>query len=409
MKNTEKLKGIVFINLPKSLEKEIDGFKLDSSIALPIQLEDGKTEIEQNDITIERIVAGMIKIVAWDPSNTHFEYYRDFVLAAQKDAINQLNLAAIAKQKAEDFEFSEELFIAVNHLAPQPASYINLAIHYSTQATKTKDISQTQYDYFQQKAFDTLNEGLENFKDNPDLLCEIGYFHVYQNNIEAARDNLEKFVELASDDDKRKDQVKKILSDISEKIKDDAKLLEAYDQINLCNEDKAIEILDDFLKDNPDVWNAHFFKGWALRRQEKFAEAKPCFLEAMKLGECNSEIYNELAICALEEGQRELALFYLDTAIDLEPENLTLLTNYALLNLEDKNYDKARYLLEKSRLIDENDPLVIHLVKKYCEETGDTLSDPINEEVVEDMPTSEDHDHEHDHQHDENCSHSQED
>ncbi len=394
MSKTEKLEGIVFINLPKSLEKAVDGFPLDSSIPLPIQLPEGKTAIEQSYITIERIVAGMIKIIAWQSDNKHFEYYRNFVLAAQSDAVNQLNLAAIAKQKAEDFTFSEELFIAVNNLAPQPASFINLATHYSTRAVKAQERDdETEYDLYQQKSLNTLNEGLKVFENNPDLLCEIGFFHVYQNNIEAAREKFEAYMKKADKDDERKEQVTKILKDIDEKIHDETQLLEAYDQINLYNEEKAIEILDEFLKENPDVWNAHFFKGWALRRIQRYEEAKPCFLEALKLGECNSEIYNELAICALEEDQRELALFYLDTAIDLEPDSITLLTNYALLNLEDKNYDKARYLLEKARNVDEEDPLVVHLIKKYSEETGEDLSDPVNEEVVEDVvATQESHD-----------------
>lgn len=394
MSKTEKLEGIVFINLPKSLEKAVDGFPLDSSIPLPIQLPEGKTDIEQSYITIERIVAGMIKIIAWQSDNKHFEYYRNFVLAAQSDAVNQLNLAAIAKQKAEDFTFSEELFIAVNNLAPQPASFINLATHYSTRAVKAQERDdETEYDLYQQKALNTLNDGLKVFENNPDLLCEVGFFHVYQNNIEAAREKFEAYMKKTDKNDERKEQVTKILKDIDEKIHDETQLLEAYDQINLYNEEKAIEILDEFLKENPDVWNAHFFKGWALRRIQRYEEAKPCFLEALKLGECNSEIYNELAICALEEDQRELALFYLDTAIDLEPDSITLLTNYALLNLEDKNYDKARYLLEKARNVDEEDPLVVHLIKKYSEETGEDLSDPVNEEVVEDVvATQESHD-----------------
>ncbi|MGD1821575.1 MAG: tetratricopeptide repeat protein [Pleomorphochaeta sp.] len=396
MNKNNKLEGIVYINLPSEFKKSINDFQLKPEIPIPFQLEEGVKEVNPNDISIERIVAAMIKIVAWDSKNQHIDYYRDFIQAAQEDAVNQLNIAAIAKEKAKDYEFSEELFIAVNNLAPQPSSFINLATHYSNQAAIRKEKSETEYDYYLQKAFGTLNEGLEKFEDNPDLLCEIGYFHVYQNNIEAAREFLEKYIKLASNDDERISQVKKLLSDINEKIDDDSKLLEAYDQINLSNEDKAIKLLDEFLEKNPDVWNAHFFKGWALRRQEKFAQAKPCFLEALKLGECNSEIYNELAICALEEGQRELALFYLDTAIDLEPENITLLTNYALLNLEDKNYDKARYLLEKARTVDEKDPLVIHLIEIYTKTTGEEIKQIINEEVVDDLKLKEDLKHQHD-------------
>ncbi len=402
MNKNNKLEGIVFINLPSSMSKKINDFIIDTNIPIPYQLNDNQTEVNPEEITIERIVAAMIKIVAWDESNDHFDYYRDFIQAAQSDAVNQLNLAAIAKEKAEEYDFSEELFLAVNNLAPQPSTFINLATHYSNQAVKRKDKEETQYDYFLQKAFSVLNDGLKKFEDNPDLLCEIGYFHVYQNNIEAAREYLEKYLEQADKKDERISQVQKLLTDINEKISDDSKLLEAYDQINLSNEDKAIELLDEFISKNPDVWNAHFFKGWALRRQEKYDLAKPCFLEALKLGECNSEIYNELAICALEEGQRELSLFYLDTAIDLDPDSITLLTNYALLNLEDKNYDKARYILEKARAVDENDPLVKHLIEVYSEATGEDLTKIVHEEVVDDLKLKEDinsHDHEHESDH----------
>jgi len=400
MNKKNKLEGIVFINLPSSMAKKINDFIIDTNIPIPYQLNDNQKEVNPEEITIERIVAAMIKIVAWDDSNEHFDYYRDFIQAAQNDAVNQLNIAAIAKEKAEDYEFSEELFLAVNNLAPQPSTFINLATHYSNQAVKRKDKEETEYDYYLQKAFSVLNDGLNKFENNPDLLCEIGYFHVYQNNIEAAREYLEKYLELADKKDERISQVQKLLQDINEKISDDSKLLEAYDQINLSNEDKAIKLLDEFISKNPDVWNAHFFKGWALRRQEKYDLAKPCFLEALKLGECNSEIYNELAICALEEGQRELSLFYLDTAIDLDPDSITLLTNYALLNLEDKNYDKARYILEKARAVDENDPLVIHLIEVYSEATGEDLTKIVNEEVVDDLKLKEDiNSHNHDHNH----------
>lgn len=401
MTKNSKLEGIVFINLPSSMAKTINDFVIDTNISIPYQLAEGETEVNPEDITIERIVAAMIKIVAWDENNEYFDYYRDFIQAAQTDAVNQLNIAAIAKEKAKDYEFSEELFLAVNNLAPQPSTFINLATHYSNQAVIRKDKEETEYDYYLQKAFSILNDGLKQFENNSDLLCEIGYFHVYQNNIEAAREYLERYLDVAEKDDERVQQVKKLLKDINEKINDDSKLLEAYDQINMSNEDKAIELLDEFISKNPEVWNAHFFKGWALRRQEKFDLAKPCFLEALKLGECNSEIYNELAICALEEGQRELSLFYLDTAIDLDPESITLLTNYALLNLEDKNYDKARYVLEKARAIDDKDPLVIHLIKAYSEATGEDLTKIVNEEVVDDLKLKEDineHDHNHDHE-----------
>ncbi len=387
MNLSNKTEGIVFINLPKDLEQTIGNFKVDPTIPIPLQLPENHDRMESEDVSIERIIAGMLKIIAWNPDHENFEYYRNFVLASQPESVEQLNIAAIAKEKKEDYDFSEELFLVVNHLAPQSASFINLATHYAKRATLAEDTEgkDALYDYFQQKTIDTLVEGLEKNQNDPDLLCEIAYFHIYQNNIDSARDYFEKFMENSQEDDQRRERVANVLKDINNKLTDDATLLQAYDEIQLCNEDKAIELLDKYLEGNNDVWNAHFLKGWALRRKLKFEAAKECFLECIKLGESNSEIYNELSICALEEGHKELSVFYLDSALDLEPENLKILTNLAFLKLEDEDYDKARYLLEKARVLDEKDPLVIHLSKAYCSATGETLEDPIIEEVVEDI------------------------
>ena len=388
MNLSNKTEGIVFINLPKDLEQTIGDFKVDPTIPIPLQLPENHTKMEANDVTVERIISGMLKIIAWVPEHEHFEYFRQFVIASQPESIEQLNLAAIAKEKVEDYGFSEELFLCVNHLAPQPASFINLATHYAKRATHAEDGEgkDTLYDLYQQKTIDILIKGLKSNPDNPDLLCEIGYFHIYQNNIDSARDYLEKYMENAEDEDKRKKQVGNVLKDINNKLTNDTALLQAYDEIQLCNEDKALELLHTYIENNPEVWNAYFFKGWALRRQFNYQGAKECFLECIKLGESNSEIYNELSICALEEGHKELAIFYLDSALDLEPQNLKLLTNLAYLKIEEKDYDKARHLLENARAIDINDPLVEHLSKAYCTATGETLSKtPIIEEAVEDI------------------------
>lgn len=387
MNLSKKTEGIVFISLPKDLEQTIGDFKVNPNIPIPLQLPENHNRMEAEDVSIERLIAGMLKIIAWNPEHEHFNYYRDFVLSSQPESVSQLNIAAIAKEKKEDYDFSEELFLAVNHLAPQSASYINLATHYAKRATlaEDKEGKDALYDYFQQKTIDTLLEGLEKNPNNADLLCEIGYFHIYQNNIDSARDYFEKFMEKASKDDQRRERIANVLKDINNKLTDDAHLLQAYDEIQLCNEDKAIELLDTYLEKNHDIWNAHFLKGWALRRKLKFEEAKESFLECIKLGESNSEIYNELSICALEEGHKELSIFYLDSALDLEPENLKILTNLAFLKIEEEDYDKARYLLEKARALDEQDPLVIHLSKAYCNATGETLDEPIIEEVVEDI------------------------
>jgi Flp pilus assembly protein TadD len=406
----DHLRGIVYITLPASMEQDIGNLHINPSIPLPVQLPDGQEEIGSDGITIEMIVAAMIKIVAWQPENKFYSYYKDFILAAQPDCVEELNIAAIAKEKGKNYDFSEELFLAVNHLLPQSTTYINLATHYSTRATAEKEAGNSEtFDLYQQKALDTLKEGTERFPENPDLLREIGYFHVYQNNIDTARDYLEKYLEFADEDDKQRKHVSHLLDDIHSKISNDTKLLQSYDEIQLCHEEKALELLNEYLKENPKLWNAHFLKGWALRRLERFDEARESFYTCLKLGQKNGEIYNELAICTLECGERELAKTYLNTAIDLDKGNIKLLSNLAYLCLKDKEYDMARKLLENARAVDQRDPVVIQLSKDYCSATGDRLSDPIIEEVVdnETLKEAEKHQEEHQGEDKDECVHQQ--
>ena len=83
-----------------------------------------------------------------------------------------------------------------------------------------------------------------------------------------------------------------------------------------------------------------------------------------------------------------MAEAYLETACDLDDENLTTTTNLALLYLEDENYDRAREFLEKARFLAKEDKLVSHLIKKYEEKTGEKIGALIHEELVKGNETS---------------------
>lgn len=376
------LKDLVYIHLPSSMERDIDDFHVDSSIEIPVQLPEGKTTIDTTtEISIEQIVAGMLKIIAYDAEHTHFSYYRDFVLAVQKDAVNELNLAAIAQEQKSNLDFAEELFLTVNHLSPQSATFINLATFYNKRAAL--DTSKgTSYDFYLQKSLDTLKEGIDVLGEDAPLLNELGFFHLYQGNVEIAKEYLDRFLEVAQIDEKRA-HVEKIMKDINSKLNNDKALMQAYDAIQMNNEEKALTLLETYLNTNPKVWNAWFLKGWSLRRLDQYAEAEKAFLACISLGETNSDIYNELAICSVETGKMELAKTYLNTAVDLDENNMTLLSNLAYLHLKDNELDEARKFLELARNIDQKDPVIIQLMADYEAATGEKLSSPVVQEFVD--------------------------
>ena len=378
--SNNSLQDLVYIRLPSSMKRDLGTFRIDPSIEIPVQLPDGKDSLETTEISMELLVAGMLKIIAFDPDHKNLPYYRDFVLAVQADAPKELNLAAISQEQKGNYDFAEELFLTVNHLAPLRETFINLATFYSKRASldTTKG---TSYDFYQQKSMETLREGVALFEDDEALLSELGFFHLYQGNVEIAKEYLDRFLEVAEEGEKRT-HVQKIMGDINNKLNNDKLLMQAYDQIQMGKEEEALVNLESYLEESPKVWNAWFLKGWALRRLQRFPEAEKAFLSCISLGESSSDIYNELAICALETDKKELAKNYLNTAVDLDEKNITLLSNLAYLHLQDEELDEAREFLELARAIDENDPVIVRLMSDYEAITGEKLSSPIIQQFV---------------------------
>ncbi len=381
---THPLDDIVFISLPPSMARKIGDFTIDPAREIPLQLPKGKKKLDADtQVTLEMIVSGMLRIICYQSDNPNFPYYQKFVLAAQPDMVEQLNLAAIAQEKAGHSEFAQELFLTVNHLSPQSATFINLATCYSQKAASDKEKG-TLYDMYAQKALDTLMEGVRMFPKDPDLLCETGYFHLYQGNTETAQNFFEQYLAVAPEGEKRS-KVEKVFSDINRKISNDASLMHAYDQIAMGEENEALATLKKWIEKNPKKWNGYFLKGWALRKLDRFDEAREAFLTCLQLGEKDGDIYNELSLCEFSMGNRALAKEYLEIAVDLDGNNLTYLSNLAYMQLEDGEYEEARRLLEKARAIDSEDPLIQELMKDYSAKTGDTLSEHATvEEVLDD-------------------------
>ena len=94
--SNSRLDEIRYISLPKSMERKIGDFQIRSDIQLPVQVV-GKQKITPENVTMEAIVAGMLTIIAYDPNNKYFDYYRAFVFAVQGNCVQELNTAAIAK------------------------------------------------------------------------------------------------------------------------------------------------------------------------------------------------------------------------------------------------------------------------------------------------------------------------
>ena len=377
MNTSDKL---IYVTLPSSFALDLGGFRLDPSIEVPFSVPEEREKMESGDYTVENLLSGLITSVAEDEQGENYPYYRNLVNAIDPEIVTKLNQAAIAKEQKGEYDFALLLFKAVYHLLPQSASCINLATLYSYMAVeKSKKGEDNRNDI--KKARETLEGGLTLFGEDEDLLYECAAFEAFMGNLEEAKEYMDRYFSVATEGEK-KEEMKKTYKEVCFKIDNSEKIEEAYDFLSLGEPDKALPAIESFITNNPKIWNGYFLKGWAERIKNEFGEAKKNFLKCIELGESNAEIYNELGLCELGEGNSELAELYLESAYDLDSENLTVLTNLAFLSLGRNDYDKAREYLEKARYLAKDDKLVDHLIKKYEKETGEKIGEIIHEEIV---------------------------
>ncbi len=375
------LDKITYITLPPSFMVDLGPLKMDPAIKLPFSIPENREKLEKEDYTVQNLMSGLITVVAFDEKNENIDYYKSLIPAIDRDIVDKLNTAAIAKEQKKDYEFALLLFKAVYNLRPDNESCINLATLYSYMAVDAASKGDDNKEYIK-NARDTLLSGIKKFGETEELLYELASFEAFMANLDEAKEYILRYLETAPEGE-RKEEIKKLYSEVSFKIDNKEKIEEAYDFLSMGESDRALPIIEGFIKENPKMWNGYFLKGWALRIKKEYEEAVKCFMKCLEMGISNAEIYNELSLCELSSGKRELAEIYLETAYDLDEENLTVITNLAYLMLEDGEFDRAREYLEKARYIASNDTIVDALIRKYEEKTGEKIGSLIHEEIVE--------------------------
>jgi len=332
---TDELENIIYISVPEELERSIGDFQIDPEIMLPVETVGGADKWDIQDLSWEQILAGMLKILAYEPDHDDVEYYREFVLTIRPDIIDELTETAIIKARNRDFDIAEEIFRALIGL--QPAAQrplINLALLYEERATalsQASDEEAAQEDI--ERAFEMYREIMEADEILPEAHLNAGHFYLRQRSYERARTHLQAYIEAGEDEEKQR-EARKIVAEIDSQNLLDTLFKEAYDFIRMGREEEGISRIRTFLDSNPGVWNGWFLLGWGLRRLSRYDEAAQAFEKALDTGPRQADTLNELAICMMELGNLDRARVLLTEALTGEPENAKIISNLGIVSLK---------------------------------------------------------------------------
>lgn len=366
-----RLRNIVFVRLPEDFARSIGGFKLDPSIALPVETGGDPERFRPGDLVLEALLAGMLRVLAYRPDHPDAEYYRSFVTTVKPAILPELSEAGILKSRNGDLDVAEEIFRALMGLYPdRPESYLNLASVYEKRAEEYGRLDNSGLEEeFTQRAFDLYRRLLAFEPPVPEAYYEAAYFHLKNRGYDRARELFETYATLGADEE-RVARAREIVRKLQAQGSLDTLFKEAYDFIRLGKEEEGIEKAREFLSAYPKVWNGWFLLGWGSRRLRRWAEGREAFEKAIDLGARDADTYNELAICLLELGEYKECRRCLEAALRLEPDNVKIVSNLGTLALKQGRRSEAERFFRTALELDPRDPLAKSLLESLASGDG---------------------------------------
>ena len=379
MVSTNSLDSIYFIKLPEGSVLSPKAMKINPEIPLPVQKKNPEDPVEQDaaKLSEEQILSGILTVLAYDKKNENSEYYRKLITDVRPGIKKELAEAAILKARNEDWDLAEEIWLAVNGIDPQDKAIIlNMAIFFDQKADSYRRNSLNEdADAYDEAALDYYKQAMDSDKEIPDAYFNAGFFYLKKRDYGEAKGCLESYLGLVADEKDeelgengiyKKERAQEIINKISNRNLENDRFRDAYKLISEGQEEKGLEEIRKFIRDNPVVWNAWFLLGWGLRRLGRFEDAKQAFLKARECegGDENADTLNELAICQMETGELKEAKETLVDALSMDSENTKIISNLGCLCLKMNQNEEARKYFEVVLEIDPDDKIAIAQIAK---------------------------------------------
>lgn len=391
--------SIFFVEIPKTheLAKKLAGEYSDFDVDIPLPFvpslsvlntDNGDDSIPTHDsaektndakLTYEMIVAGLLYVFAYDRENRYFDYYKNLFLSMKKNAKNEI--ISIAIFQADNFEFGQSihLLLALEGLFPDDSLvFLNLAqvyekrMQFYLQSELLEDARQNE-----KLAESYYSEAIVTDPPLATAFFSAAFFYLSQKNYAKARTLFNTYINLETETNAqaayRKKKALQIIESINSQQLDDIAYADAIAFIKNDEDEKALSRIRDFLSEHPNVWNGWFVLGWALRKLERYDDAKKAFLTAIEKGkeqdpdaleDAFSDISNELAICCLNLKQYDEAKNWLVSALEFDSENIKLLSNLGFVYYAMGNTEEAEGFFNTVLLLSPNDETAKAMLKK---------------------------------------------
>jgi len=335
---------VVFVSMEGKKDIKIGNFSVREDIALPVLVDDEKS-FSIEDITPQKIISGMIKVITENPDSEHIQYYKNFIFTIEPEIEARLTGIAYEAENSLCYEDALEIYKVLYSLNPDSLdNNLNIAVCYDefSNYLYSQGIA-SDAEKFENQAFQFFKK-VEEFEDKTEsAYYYLGRFYLSRENFDKARDFFEEFLKITTDSE-RKDEVITLLKELKVEGINDPDYQNAVWLIQSEKEDEAVKSIDEFIKKYPKSWHGYYIKGFALRKAGDYNNALEFFNKALLLNPESPDVDNEMGLCYMNLSNFTKSGIFFSNALRKNPDDTAIIYNLALLSMKkgDKN-EALRY------------------------------------------------------------------
>ncbi len=354
----DKTKDLSFIELKKGSNVEINGFKLNPELPLPVitekLVEDIKLGKAENEINIANMIDGIIYLLGSDGAFKYNEDYIDILNNYNKD-INDYISNMASKYIVEEDYIMAALYLRANiYLDNKNPLYL-----FKYTMTVENLLDEIEDEELKEDIILSITNVLESILDideeYPLAYYKLGYYYRFNQQFLKTKLIWEKYLQL-EDDVERKNEIREEISLLNADIEyEESLLLLTQGQYHLAL-DKLLK-----LSEKTDWWNIFYLVGISYKNLNDTEEAVKYFELAIKKGGEDATLYNELAIAYFTLGDVQKALDNLNIGLEIDPNNFELYFNIGLVYEQLGLLENAIENIEKAYSINPDTQIQKHL------------------------------------------------
>ena len=364
-----KTEELAFITVKEDAEFKLEGYTLPKDgLNVPIKNEvlvkGIKENTAQDGINSMSIADAMIYIIGIDPQFRYNDEYKKFLKALEKNVkFDAKSYMGYMSRKYFDIGEYTDSLIYLKALITMNNDDINGLYHYAIVCQEVAKKYQKDND---DKAMnDFLLEALNKLEMVIDLDPEfaLGYYHLgyhYYNQGQYVKSKViwEEALKLGLDED--------TTSEVQENIgKMDFKVQyeEGYNLVFQGRNEEGLEKLLPLEEDHSDWWNLLFMIGLAYKNMGEMDKAKEYYEKILRMKPQQVDTMVELALCEASSLNMNRAIELLEAAAKLK-EDPEILCNLGMAYLNTGSIDDAIYYIERAYELNPEDEITISCMRE---------------------------------------------